>query len=46
MLIAADQDYISKKDLEDFRVPTRQFSAGLSNLARYLRESKAKSTQP
>lgn len=40
MLVASDLNYISTKECQDFCFTMRQISAGLSNLARHLRESK------
>jgi four helix bundle protein len=42
MQVASDQNYISKQDCADFCVTAKRVSAGLSNLARYLKESPAK----
>jgi four helix bundle protein len=42
MLVAWDQNYISKRECEDFCLIAKQISAGLSNLARYLKESPEK----
>lgn len=40
MLLAADLNYISKRQCEEFCSTTRQISSGLSNLVRYLNQSK------
>lgn len=40
MLVASDLNYISKQEYEEFCFSTRQISAGLSNLTRYLKERK------
>ena len=36
MLVASEQNYISKKECEDFCLKAKKISAGLSNLGRYL----------
>jgi four helix bundle protein len=40
ILLALDLNYISAKECEEFCFTTRQISAGLSNLAQYLKGSK------
>jgi|SRR6267142_3051414 len=37
LLIAMDQQYVTKEQYSDLSVAARQISAGLANLARYLR---------
>lgn len=45
MQVASDQNYISKRECEEFCLSAKRISAGLSNLARYLKESPEK-TRP
>ena len=40
MLVASDLNYITKRQYDEFCFTTRQISAGLSNLARYLSDHK------
>jgi four helix bundle protein len=45
MQVASDQNYVSKQDCADFCLTAKRVSAGLSNLARYLKESPEKTGQ-
>jgi four helix bundle protein len=45
MLIASDQNYISRQECEEFCIAAKRISAALSNLGRYLKES-AEKTKP
>jgi len=40
LLVALDQQYLTKEQHATFRAQTKQISAGLANLARYLRNPK------
>jgi four helix bundle protein len=40
VLVASDSNYISSRERESLCFRTRQISAGLSNLAQYLRDGK------
>jgi four helix bundle protein len=42
MQVASDQNYVSKQECEDFCSAAKRISAGLSNLAQYLRQSPKK----
>ncbi len=44
MQIAMDQNYISKQQCDDFCAAAKRISAGLSNLAQYLKQSPKKPT--
>jgi len=44
MQVAMDQNYISKRECEDFCSAAKRISAGLSNLAQYLKHSTKKPT--
>lgn len=46
MLVASDQNYISGQDCEDLCLAAKKLSAGLSNLARYLKESTEDKKRP
>jgi four helix bundle protein len=45
MQIASDQNYISKQDCADFCLMAKRVSAGLSNLAQYLKETPERTGQ-
>lgn len=45
MQVASDQNYISKQDCADFCLIAKRVSAGLSNLAQYLKDSPEKTGQ-
>jgi four helix bundle protein len=40
LLVAFDQQYLTEQQHATFRAQTKQISAGLANLARYLRNPK------
>jgi four helix bundle protein len=42
MQVASDQNYISKQEWDDFCLTAKRISAGLSNLAQYLKQSPRK----
>jgi four helix bundle protein len=44
MQVASDQNYISKHECENFCLTAKRISAGLSNLAQYLKQSSKKPT--
>ena len=46
MLVASDQNYITKQECEKFCLTAKHISAGLANLSRYLRDSAKKTIRP
>ncbi len=46
MQVAEDQNYISKDECEHFCSAAKRISAGLSNLAQYLKQSPSKPSPP
>jgi four helix bundle protein len=42
MIIAADLNYVTRRESDEFCQTARHISAGLSNLARYLQENREK----
>ena len=45
MLVASDPNYITKRECENFCATARRISAGVSNLAEYLKQSQKRTKE-